>query len=168
MISLYIRYIGLFLFSVLTQVLIFDNIYMIGTVNIFIYVLFILMLPIETNKFLVLILAFILGLNVDIFNSTPGLHASATVLMAYVRPFVLNLYSPRDGYESNKLPGIKAYGLFWFIRYTLTLIVIHHFFLFFLEAFTFSHFFLTLLRILLSSVSTLLFVILGYLLFAEK
>ena len=168
MISTYLRYILLFIFSILVQVLILDNIYITGYVNIFIYVLFILMLPIETNKFLLLALAFILGFTIDIFNSTPGLHASATVLLAYLRPFVLTIYSSRDGYETNKAPGIRTYGFYWFIRYAITLIFAHHLLLFFLEVFTFSHMFLTLLKVILSSFATLFFVILGNLLFSKE
>jgi hypothetical protein len=126
------------------------------------------MLPIEMNKYLVLFLGFILGFSVDLFNSTPGLNASATVLVCYLRPFVLNVFSPRDGYESNKTPSVKSYGLYWFIRYSLVIILIHHTFLFFLEVFSFTHFFYTVIKIILSSVSTLIFVFLGHLLFSGK
>lgn len=168
MINSYIRFILLFVFLVLAQVLIFDNLYMIGFINLFVYIFFVMMLPIETNRFSVLILAFILGLSVDIFNSTPGLHASATTLMAYFRPFVLSIYSPRDGYDAHKEPGIKTYGVYWFLRYAITLILIHHTFLFFVEVFTFTYFFHTIAKIILSSVSTLFFVVLAYLLFSKK
>lgn len=168
MLNTYMKFILLFLFSVFAQVLIFDKIYIIGYVNIFIYILFLLSLPVDLNKFMVLGLAFILGLSVDMFNSTPGLNAAATVLIGYLRPVVLGMYSPRDGYETNKLPGIKTYGWYWFIRYSLTLILIHHTFLYFLEVFSFADFFNTIVKIILSSVSTLVFVILSHLLFSEK
>jgi len=159
-----LRYILLFVLSVLFQTLLFDRIYFTGYVTVFMYLLFILLLPVETNKFLVLLLAFFLGFTIDIFSSTPGIHAAATVLTAYLRPAILRLYSPRDGYDMNKFPGIKNNGLFWFIRYAFTLIIIHHVFLFFIDAYGFSSFFLTLGKIFLSSLFSLLFIIFGHLL----
>ena len=164
MISKNIRYVFIFVFSVLVQVLVFDKIYLSGYFNAFIYVMLILLLPIEINKYFLLFIAFILGLSVDIFNSTPGLHASASVIMAYSRHYVLQVYSPREGYETNKSPGIKSYGLSWFIKYALSLILIHHIFLFFVDAFSFYLFFNTLIKSLLSAIISLFFVILGHLL----
>lgn len=159
-----LRYILLFILSVLFQTLIFDRIYFTGFVNVFVYLLFIILLPVETNKFFVLLLAFLLGLSVDIFNSTPGIHASATVLTAYLRPLILRLYSPRDGYDLNKFPGIKNNGLFWFLKYAFSIILIHHIFLFFIDAYGFSNFFMTLGKIIVSSVFSLLFIVIGHLL----
>lgn len=128
------------------------------------YILFIILLPYETNKFFVLLLAFFLGFSVDIFNSTPGIHASATVLAAFVRPFILKVYSPREGYDPNKIPGIKNNGLSWFLKYAFSIILIHHLFLLFVDAYGFSNFFHTIIKTLLSSVFSLIFVIIGHLL----
>lgn len=163
-----LRYILLFILSVLLQTLLFDRIYFTGYINVFIYILFILLLPTEANKFMVLFLAFLLGFSIDIFNSTPGIHASATVLAAYMRPLFLRIYSPRDGYDSNKAPGIKNNGLFWFIKYSISMILVHHFFLFFIEAFTFNSFFITLTKVILSSIFSLIFVIFGHLLLMRE
>lgn len=168
MIKTNLRYILLFVFSVLAQALLFDRIYLSNYVNVFIYVLFILVMPINMNKFLLMAIAFFLGLSIDIFNSTQGLHASAAVLLAFLRPYVLGLYAPRDEYDINKAPGIKNYGLSWFLKYSLTLILAHHLFLFYIEIFNFSHFFFTLGKALISSVFSLFFVILGHLLFARE
>jgi len=163
-----VKYILLFIFAVLCQTLIFDRLYFTNYINIYIYIVFIFLLPIETNKFLVLFLALILGLSIDVFNSTPGIHASATVLIAYLRPAILRLYAPRDGYEPNKFPSIKNHGLNWFIKYSISLILIHHVLLFFVDAYGFSHFFLTLFRILVSSVFSLIFIIIGHLLIMKE
>ncbi|HNQ68272.1 MAG TPA: hypothetical protein PKN32_07830 [Bacteroidales bacterium] len=163
-----IKYILLFIVSVLSQTLVFDNIYFSSYINIFIYILFLLLLPIETNKFVVLGLSFILGLSIDIFNSTPGIHASATVLIGYLRPAILRLYAPREGYEPNKFPSIKNHGLNWFIKYSISIILIHHIFLFFVDAYGFSHFFYTMGKILISSVFSLIFIIIGHLLIMKE
>jgi rod shape-determining protein MreD len=111
-----LRYILLFVLSVLIQTLLFDRVYFTGYINVFVYILFILLLPAETNKSLVMFLGFMIGFSVDIANSTPGLHAAATVLLCFVRPFFLRIYSPRDGYDSNKFPSIKNNGLVWFLK----------------------------------------------------
>jgi len=155
-----IRYTLIFLFSLFVQVLLFDNVYIIGNISIYLYIYIILILPIEMNKFTLLLLSFILGLSIDLFNSTPGLNAAATVCLAYFRPMVLKLYIPSNGYEANKNPGIKNYGFYWFLRYAISLILIHHSTLILLEYFSFSHFFHTVLKILIASVLTLLFIIL--------
>ena len=112
------------------------------------------------NKFLLMILAFVLGFFVDIFNSTPGLNAAATVCLAYFRPIILKLYIPSNGYDANKNPSIKNYGFYWFFRYAISLTLIHHSALLFLEYFTFSNFFITIFKIGVTSLLSLLFVIL--------
>ncbi len=159
-----LRYILLFVLSVLIQTLIFDHIYFTGYVNVFIYLLFIILLPVEANKFFVLILAFLLGISVDIFNSTPGVHAAATVFTAFLRPVILQLYSPREGYDMNKLPGIKNNGLVWFLKYSISIILVHHISLFFLDAYGFTAFFTTIGKIVVSSIFSLLFIVIGHLL----
>jgi len=163
-----LRNIVRFIVLVLAQVLIIKNIELGRFINPFIYVLFIIVLPFETPKWLLLLSAFILGLNVDIFYDTPGMHAAACVLMAYVRPGVLKLFSPRDGYESGTQPTIQYLGIPWFLSYSAILIVIHHLFLFFLEMFRFSEFFSTFFRALVSSFFTLLLVVVSQYLFNRK
>ncbi|MDD4150636.1 MAG: hypothetical protein PHE33_11485 [Bacteroidales bacterium] len=113
-------------------------------------------------------LAFLLGLSVDIFNSTQGLHAAAAVLIAYLRPYVLRVFSPRDDYEPTKDLSVRNYGWFWFIKYAAILIFIHHLFLFYLEIFSFSFFFFTLLRVVLSTLISLIIVSLGHFLFVRE
>ncbi|MDD2634508.1 MAG: rod shape-determining protein MreD [Bacteroidales bacterium] len=167
MIKQNIRYILLFLISVLVQTLIFDRIYITNYFSISIYFLFILLLPVNANKYTVMALAFLLGLCVDVFNSTQGLHAAASVLLAYLRPFVLQFFAPRDDYEPNKDLSIRNYGLLWFLKYAGILIFTHHLFLFYLEIFSFSFFFFTLLRVVLSSIISLFFVSLGHFLFVR-
>jgi len=150
-----------FILFVLLQVLILNNIQLGGTVNPFVYILFILWLPIETNKALVLGVAFLLGLSIDVFNDTMGMHASACVFLGFARPFMLNILAPRDGYELNILPTAVGLGWFWFLRYAAIGIFLHHFFLFFVEVFRFTEFFDTLGRILASSLFSLLLIALA-------
>ncbi len=90
-----------FVVLVLLQVAVFNNIQLSGFLNPYVYILFILLLPFETPSWLLLILSFLIGFCIDIFSNTIGLHASACVFMGYMRPFVLNLISVRDNYESD-------------------------------------------------------------------
>ncbi|HAF30157.1 MAG TPA: rod shape-determining protein MreD [Bacteroidales bacterium] len=161
MIKLFPRYLGSFILLVFVQVFILNNIQFSGYINPYIYVMFILVLPFETPNWLLLIFAFILGLTVDLFSSTVGMHSSATVFMAFLRPYVLKVISPRDGYESETLPQLRYYGISWFIRYSTILIVAHHLILFYIEVFRFSDFFATFVRVILSSIFTIILVLIS-------
>src|SRR5574344_1965588 len=109
-------YIISFIGIVLVQVLIMNNIQFSGYVNPYFYVLFILILPIGVPRYLLLILGFLLGITVDVFCNTPGIHASATVLISFLRPYFF--YSSNlDEQEKAMLPTIKNMGLGWFLRY---------------------------------------------------
>src|ERR1051326_8640254 len=130
-----------FLFLVLFQVLILNHIQLSGYLNPFLYVLFILMLPFQTPDWLVLILAFALGLGIDMFSDTGGMHASASVFMAFCRKPVLKIISPREGYDINQQPTVQQFGFGWFFSYSGILVLIHHLFFFYTEAFHFSGFF---------------------------
>ena len=157
-----------FLVLVLVQVLIIKNFELGRFINPFLYVLFILILPFETPKWLLLVSSFLLGLTVDMFYDTSGMHASASVWMAYVRPGMLSLLAPREGYENNTQPTIQRYGIPWFITYAGTLIFLHHLVLFYIEIFRFSEFFSTLFRVLVSSFFTLLLIFISQYLFSNK
>lgn len=171
MINLVSRNIIRFIFLVLLQVLILNNINLGGYINPYLYVLFILMLPFETPKWLLLISAFLLGLSIDMFSDTAGLHSAACVFMAYCRPFILNVASSKQEYEQGAgiQPTIRDLGFNWFFSYSLILVSIHHLLLFYLEVFGFGEFFHTLLRALLSILFTMIMLVLSqYLMYRPK
>jgi len=156
-------------FLVFFQVAILNNIQLGGYINPFLYVLFILMLPFETPKWLLLISSFLLGISVDMFSDTMGIHAAACVFMAFCRPAVLNLVSSRQDYEPGFQPTIRDFGFKWFFSYSLILVIAHHILLFYLEVFSFSEFFQTLLRAVLSIIFTMLLLILSqYVMYRPK
>jgi rod shape-determining protein MreD len=160
MINSVLRFCLIFILLILLQVLLFNNIEFSGYVNPYIYVMFILLLPIEIPSWLLLLLSFGTGLIIDFFSGSPGMHTSATVLIGFVRPYVLRLVSPRDGYESGSDPSMLAYGFRWFATYTLLMVLIHHTALFYLEVFRFADFFRTLLRVILSTLFSMTFILL--------
>lgn len=150
------------------QVLIINNIELGRFINPFIYVMFIIVLPFETPKWLLIISAFIMGITIDMFYDTAGMHAAACVFIAYIRPGVLKLFSPRDGYEFGTQPTIQYLGVPWFLSYSAILIVLHHFILFYIEVFRFSEFFSTFLRVIISSIFTIILVVISQYLFHRK
>lgn len=152
-------YLIYFVVLVVLQILVFNNIEFSGYINPYVYILFILLLPFSTPRIILLILAFLLGITIDLFLGTPGVHSSATVFMAFMRPSVMRVYSPREGYQTGTNPRLAQFGMEWFVKYTVTLVLIHHFALFYLEVFSLNHFFNTLLRSFLSSILTSLLII---------
>jgi len=161
MIKVYLRNIIRFILLVLVQVMIFDNIEVSGNINPYVYVIFIILLPFETPNWLLLILAFALGFSIDLLSMTPGLHSFSTVLIAFLRPFVLKNFSPRDGYEPGTFPRIYYYGLTWFAKYALILVFTHHFVLFSLEIFRLSGIFFILTKTLYSGIISGILIILS-------
>lgn len=168
MVNVILRNIIRFLVLIFVQVLVIKNIELGRFINPFIYVLFIIVLPFETPKWLLLLSAFVLGITVDMFYNTAGMHAAAAVFMAYMRPGVLKLFSPRDGYEFGTQPTIQYLGVPWFLSYSGILILFHHLVLFYIEAFRFSEFFSTFFRVIISSIFTLLLVVVSQYLFQRK
>jgi hypothetical protein len=143
-----------FLLLILLQVLVIQNINLTSYIILLPYIMVIIIMPFETNKLLVLFLSFLLGVCFDYFFDSSGLHASACSLLGFSSHYVLKYISPRDGYDNAVQPSVEEMGLEWFLRYAGTLVIIHHFALFYLEVFRFSEFFYTLLRVCLSSIGT--------------
>jgi rod shape-determining protein MreD len=160
-------YIVSFIVIVLIQLLLMNNIQFSGFINPYFYILFIILLPINIPKYLLLILGFVLGITIDIFSNTPGIHASATVFIAFLRPFIINSYN-LDDQEKMMIPSLANIGIKWFVKYLVIMIIAHHFFLFFVEVFSFSGILLTLLRCILSSIFTFVFILISQFLIFRK
>ncbi len=157
-----------FIVLVVLQVAIFNNIRFSGYLNPYIYVLFILLLPFETPGWFMLMMAFGLGITLDMFTDTMGLHTSAIVFMAALRPTVIQAISTREAFEAGARPTVAKMGIVWFIKYALILIFVHHLFLFTVEVFKFDGYHLVLLRTVLSTLFTTMFVILSqYIIFRK-
>lgn len=132
------------------------------------YILFILLLPFETPNIILFPLAFLIGITIDAFYDTPGLHAAACTLLAFVRVSFINITVQKDGFDNEPEPTLSIMGLRWFFTYILVLTLIHHFFLFNLEVFRISELQYTFVRFLLSSVFTVFLMLLSGLLFYRK
>lgn len=160
MINSIIKYSLIFILLAFLQVIVFNNIQFSGYINPYVYILFILLLPAEIPAWILLLLAFLGGSLIDVFSGSPGMHSFATVLVAFIRPVVLRGISVREGYEAGQSPAMATYGFRWFLVYTSVMVLIHHTALFYLEVFRLADFFRTMLRVLLSSFFSIIFILL--------
>lgn len=150
------------------QVLLMRNLVLFDTGFCFIYLAFLLFLPIQMPPVLLLLLAFITGFIMDIFYDTGGIHAAATVLLGYLRPYILLLLTPRDGYDQNDSVNLHVMGWRWFLVYVFILIFLHHLSFFFLELAGFKLIGFTFLKIIVSSLFTCTVIIIIQLLFFSR
>jgi hypothetical protein len=156
----FLKYFKVFVVLIVLQLLIFNNIEFSGYVNPYVYVMFILVLPVSVPSWLLLLLSFITGFVIDIFSGTFGVHTFATVMAGFIRPWVLSLNVTAEVAEPDMSPSSHTSGMRWFFVYTVTLVFIHHLTLFYIELFSFRSFFHTMLRVLLSTAFTTFFIIL--------
>lgn len=161
-----IRIVSFFLL-LLVQVLIFKNVVLFHTAFCFIYLLYLLTFPVETNPLLLMLIAFALGLGIDIFYDSTGLHTMSSVFMVYIRGYWLSRITPQGGYDRNSTPNLAANGLQWFVVYALPLVFLHHAVLFYVEAGGFIYFWFTLLKVLASTLFTVLVIVMAQLLFSR-
>jgi len=162
-----VKYIMQFIVLVLLQVLVVDRI-SVGYISQFIipsvYILFVLMLPHTISNGMLMFLAFAIGITVDVFKSTPGMHASAMVVLGYSRPYLLKLIEPREGFDVLKAPSIYSMRKNIYFIYVGIAAFVFHLWFFTVEVMRFSDFHIVLLKTLCSSiVSALLIILIQYL-----
>ena len=154
---------------ILLQVLIVQNMNLGNYIILLPYVLIIIIIPFETPRLLILFISFLVGVIIDYFYDSSGLHASACTAIGFSRYYVLKFISPREGYDAGVQPTVEDMGLAWFLSYAGTLVLLHHLIFFYLEAFRFADFFKTLFRVILSSAGTFVFIyLLQFLFYTNK
>ncbi|MFD0835234.1 rod shape-determining protein MreD [Mariniflexile aquimaris] len=155
-----------FILLVLLQVLLFNNINFLGYINPYIYLMFIALFPVKNNRAIIIFLSFLIGLSVDIFSDTGGIHAAACVFVAYIRPVILK-FSFGMIYEHQTIKfNTVEFGEK--LTYISILTAIHHFVLFYLEIFSISKITLILQKTLYSSIFTILLIILITIIFSKR
>tara|TARA_B100001059_G_C17613454_1_gene465774 strand:+ start:294 stop:797 length:504 start_codon:yes stop_codon:yes gene_type:complete len=155
-----------FILLVIIQVLLLNQINLFGYINPYLYILFIIIYPFSANKSLLIFLSFLLGLFVDFFSDSGGIHAAASVFIAFIRPFVLK-YSFGISYEYNTIK-ISNEDYLKQIIYVGSMVFFHHFILFALEIFNVNHFLLFLNSILFSSIFSIIIILCIITLFSKK
>ncbi|MDT0645755.1 rod shape-determining protein MreD [Zunongwangia sp. F260] len=156
------RFFGL----IFLQVLVLNNINFLGYINPYLYFLFVLLYPFNSNRSLFLLLSFLLGISIDIFEDSGGIHAAACLVAAYIRPNFLR-FSFGISYDHQTL-RLSATPFGARLSYIFLMVVIHHFILFSLEMFSFNHILLILEKTLYSSLFTIILIFLSLALFSKK
>ena len=159
-----------FILLILVQFYVLDKIHLHQMITPYIYFLFILWMPFSLNRTWQMILAFLLGFTLDSFRHSPGFHAAACVLIAYFRPFLINILIPQEGADTNyDEPSARSMGgVFQYMIYAGVLSLLHHGWLFFLEAMEFGNFWYFIIKTLLSTAISLVLILAAELLFYRK
>jgi hypothetical protein len=156
----WLKYALNFILVVLIQGLVVKNIEVNEYFNPMLYPIMILMLPFEMNVLLAMTISLLLGVSVDAFSDTFGLHTSSALLIAYLRQTILRYIKPRDGYDSSLLPTLHDMGIVWFMFYSGILLFLHHIWFFSFEILRFDLILLILLKTIFSLFFSLILVVL--------
>jgi hypothetical protein len=138
-------------FLIMAQVMILKDLELFQVAFCLPYVMLILLLPFNFNRVAALIVGFSMGLFIDMFYDTPGIHAAACVLISFIRPFWLDTTLSGASSDTNIKLGLKSLGLQWFLTFAMPLTFVHHFALFFIEAGGFGLFWLTIQKVFYST-----------------
>jgi len=152
-------YIWLAPLFILLQVLILNNVNFLSYINPLVYVLLIITLPQNTEKWFLLIYAFILGFSLDLFEGNIGLNSSSLVFLAFIKPYINKILIPKNSIDEKEKLNLKILGIKTFSVYALVLILIHNSCIFLLEHFSTINLFYLVLKILLSSVVTYIIIL---------
>lgn len=155
-----------FVLLVLLQVLILNHINFLGYINPYVYILFILVFPLDGNRSLLIFLSFLLGLSVDMFGDSGGVHAAASIFIAYVRPLILK-FSFGVSYEYN-MTRINKAAVAERLIYISIMVFLHHLVLFSLEIFSVTHILLLVKSTLFSGIFSIVLIFCTLLLFSRK
>ena len=147
------------------QVLILKNVVLFHTAFCFLYVAYLLLLPVETNPLILMGIGFIAGFFIDVFYDSLGLHAFACVFIMYCRNYWLTRITPQGGFDSNAVPSLAMNGLQWFLVYTIPIVFLHHSILFFTEAGDIGLFWSSLWKVFTSTLFTTLTIVIVQFLF---
>ncbi len=163
-----LKYLLSFVVLTLLQLLVFNNVVLFSTIHPYIYLVFIFLLPIHYSRWLVLILAFLIGFIIDIFSNTYGLHSAAMAFIGFLRPVFLNILVTERDENIHIEPHFNTLNPRRYAIYVLALVFSHHLVLFFLESITFAHFWLTLSKVLLNFISSAVIIFLYDLLIYKR
>ncbi len=156
--SAFLSNIARFILLLATQITIFNNIDFLGYINPFPYILFIILFPVNGNKSILVLSSFFIGIIIDLFCNSGGVHAASCLLLAYVRPIIFKFsFGLSYEYQTVRLNDVLTTERFSFI---LISVIIHHFSLFLLEVFQLNFLWDILLRTLVSTIFTTIICIL--------
>jgi rod shape-determining protein MreD len=156
-----------FFLLLLAQILIFSNANFSTFINPYVFPLFILLLPFETPRWLLMIIGMSAGLALDIVLGSTGMHAATCLLIGYLRPFLITIITPK-GTEFEISPNVYAQGITWFVVYLGIATFVYLAFYFFVEAATLANLWLTVLKIIFSTIVSVIFMLIFLYLFSSR
>jgi len=163
-----LKYIFRFIFFVVIQTMVLNQLEVGFGIHPMIYPLFIVLLPFDFKVIPTMFLAFSMGICIDIMSNTYGLHTSSLLLVAYLRPLIYKALSPRDGYDPIKEGSMYDMGHLWFLYAFGSLIMVHHFWFFAIEMFKFNEIGYILRKTFVSIPVSYLFCVLYQMIFIKK
>jgi len=163
-----IKHIGFAFLIIFFQIVVFNNLGISAYVIPFIYPVIIISFARTVNKSLVLLLGFSIGLIIDLFSNTGGAHTMGLTVMAFLQPHLLASMGPSDSSAEKNQASIYSLGLKNYLVFAMILLFVHHFVVFTIEVFSFSNFNLTLLRVVFSTIASLILLMLLQFIFVRK
>lgn len=154
------KQIGRYILVMLLQVLLFDQLQLWGACHPYIYLLCLLMMPITLPPIADMLIGGIIGLIMDMFCNSLGVHTASCILIMFLRPYLLGVIL-NDKDRLNEQVSLRSIGMEAFIKYVVIMVVVHHLTVFSLAAWSWYHIGFVLLETVVSSVITI-FVIIGY------
>lgn len=156
----WIKHIARLVIALLLQVLLIGNLQFLGVCHPYIYIVFLLMMPIQLPKIVDLLIGAAVGLIMDIFSNSLGIHIAACILVMFLRRIIIENMIMEHDRITGEISG-NTVGIETFIKCVLVLVLVHHAMVFALSAWSFAHLWLTLLQIIISSILTI-GLIMGY------
>ena len=147
MINSAIRLVICFAVFIFLQVAVLNNLHFLRVATPFFYIYLLLKMPVDMKPDWLLLMGFVMGLAIDAFSNTAGMHAAATTLAALVRHPAIRLFF---GNVEAGIPAFAAFGRAPFMRYAVAVTLIHHTALYLIESLTLFDPLLLLIRIVAS------------------
>ena len=144
---------------VLIQILLLNNIQFISYINPLVYLVLIITLPQDTEKWFIILYAFFIGILLDIFEGNMGLNSSSLVFIAFITPYLHKTLIPKNSIDDRDKLNLQVLGLKTFSVYAFSVIFIHHTFLFTLENFSSNDIIFLLFKVLLASIVTFVIIL---------
>lgn len=154
------KQIGRYIVVMILQVLLFDQLQLLGVCHPYIYILCLLMMPITLSHSADMIIGAVVGLIMDIFCNSLGVHTAACIFIMFIRPYLIGaIVNDKD--RLNEQISLRSLGMEALLRYVVILVVIHHLIVFLLAAWNWAHIGFVLVETLVSSLVTIS-IIIGY------
>ena len=134
-------------------------------IHIIVYPIIIILFPLNIPRPLMIFLSFLVGITVDIFYNSIGVHASACVLIAFIRNYVLKYLEPHGGYSIDISPSSHNLGFQWFLPYSCFMLFVFMLFYFSVEAFSFVFIFEIIMNTIASFIFSILFILIHQFIF---